>query len=76
MLVQGKGASYADGYRYVFVEYGPMELDINLRVRVHELEKALEERVTSFLPFSVPGYVSMVHKATGSHACYGAPQPS
>lgn len=27
------------------MEYGPMELDINLRVRVHELEKALEEKV-------------------------------
>ena len=25
--------------RYVFVEYGPMELDLNLRVRVHELEQ-------------------------------------
>ena len=33
-------------YRYVFVEYGPMELDINLRVRVHELEKALKEKVS------------------------------
>ncbi|CAK0782570.1 hypothetical protein CVIRNUC_005782 [Coccomyxa viridis] len=32
------------GDRYVFVEYGPMELDINLRVRVHELEKVLEEK--------------------------------
>ena len=40
-----KGASSADVHRYVFVEYGPMELDINLRVRVHELEKALEEKV-------------------------------
>ena len=32
-------------YRYVFVEYGPMELDINLRVRVDELEKVLVEKV-------------------------------
>ena len=35
------------GCRYVFVEYGPMELDINLRVRVHELEKALKEKASS-----------------------------
>lgn len=27
--------------RYVFVEYGPMQLDLNLRVRVHFLEQAL-----------------------------------
>ena len=32
-------------YRYIFVEYGPMELDLNLRVRVAELQKALEEQV-------------------------------
>lgn len=32
--------------RYVFVEYGPMELDINLRVRVHELETALKKKVS------------------------------
>ena len=33
--------------RYVFVEYGPLEIDLNLRVRVHELEKAVEKRVCS-----------------------------
>ncbi len=31
--------------RYVFVEYGPMELDLNLRVRVHELERYLADKV-------------------------------
>jgi hypothetical protein len=29
----------------VFVEYGPMELDLNLRVRVHELEQHLQKKV-------------------------------
>lgn len=31
------------GDRYVLVEYGPMELDLNLRVRVHMLEKWLAD---------------------------------
>lgn len=31
--------------RYVFVEYGPMELDLNLRVRIDELEKFLAKQV-------------------------------
>ena len=31
--------------RYVFVEYGPMELDLNLRVRIDELEKYLAAQV-------------------------------
>ena len=31
--------------RYVQVEYGPMELDLNLRVRIHELEKHLADQV-------------------------------
>ena len=30
--------------RYLFVEYGPMELDLNLRVRVHELQGALMQQ--------------------------------
>eukprot|EP00803_Ostreobium_quekettii_P002335 evm.model.scf_303EXC.6 EVM.evm.TU.scf_303EXC.6 scf_303EXC:97659-103117(+) len=39
------GAQYRlAGDRYVLVEYGPMELDINLRVRVHMLEKWLADR--------------------------------
>ena len=32
------------GDRYVMVEYGPMELDLNLRVRVWALEKHLAEQ--------------------------------
>lgn len=31
------------GDRYVQVEYGPMELDLTLRVRVHCLEEALKK---------------------------------
>ena len=31
--------------RYIFVEYGPMELDLNLRVRIHELEEWLKQKV-------------------------------
>ena len=31
--------------RYVQVEYGPMELDLNLRVPIHELEKHLADQV-------------------------------
>lgn len=31
--------------RYVFVEYGPMELDLNLRVRIDELERYLADKV-------------------------------
>ena len=40
-------------HRYVFVEYGPMELDLNLRVRVHELEAFLEQKVRAS-PGSLP----------------------
>ena len=32
------------GDRYVMVEYGPLELDLNLRVRVWALEKHLKEQ--------------------------------
>ena len=41
--------------RYVFVEYGPMELDLNLRVRVHELEQHLQKKVNyGLIPATVP----------------------
>ena len=40
--------------RYVQVEYGPMELDLNLRVRIHELEKHLAAQVAS-VPLQAPG---------------------
>ncbi len=33
--------------RYVQVEYGPMELDLNLRVRIYELEKHLKQQVSA-----------------------------
>ena len=33
-------------YRYVQVEYGPMELDLNLRVRIYELEKHLKQQAS------------------------------
>ena len=36
---------YQCACRYVQVEYGPMELDLNLRVRIFELEKHLAEQV-------------------------------
>jgi urea carboxylase len=34
-------ACRADGDRYLLVEYGPMALDLNLRIRVHALETTL-----------------------------------
>lgn len=44
-----------DKLRYVFVEYGPMELDLNLRVRVDELEHHLASQVTiSLACLSIP----------------------
>ena len=36
------------GDRYVMVEYGPMELDLNLRVRVWALEKYLKDQKVQF----------------------------
>ncbi|CAD7701958.1 unnamed protein product [Ostreobium quekettii] len=50
------GAQYRlAGDRYVLVEYGPMELDINLRVRVHMLEKWLADRKVEGLVETNPG---------------------
>lgn len=34
--------------RYIFVEYGPMALDLNLRVRIDELENYLAAQVSHF----------------------------
>ena len=42
-------------YRYVQVEYGPMELDLNLRVRIHELEKHLAGQGIQGLVETSPG---------------------
>ncbi|KAK9808039.1 hypothetical protein WJX73_007706 [Symbiochloris irregularis] len=50
------GAQYRlAGDRYVFVEYGPMELDLNLRVRIAELTKALEQQRLQGLIDMTPG---------------------
>ncbi|KAK9905055.1 hypothetical protein WJX75_008745 [Coccomyxa subellipsoidea] len=43
------------GDRYVFVEYGPMELDLNLRVRVHELEGYLADKAVPGIVETSPG---------------------
>ncbi|KAL3134817.1 hypothetical protein ABBQ32_007791 [Trebouxia sp. C0010 RCD-2024] len=43
------------GDRYVQVEYGPMELDLNLRVRIHELEKYLANQKVEGLVETSPG---------------------
>eukprot|EP01025_Chloroclados_australasicus_P016511 TRINITY_DN1830_c0_g1_i6.p1 TRINITY_DN1830_c0_g1~~TRINITY_DN1830_c0_g1_i6.p1 ORF type:complete len:1188 (-),score=148.95 TRINITY_DN1830_c0_g1_i6:1676-5239(-) len=43
------------GDRYVMVEYGPMELDLNIRVRVYALEKWLEANSVEGLVETSPG---------------------
>ncbi|DBA70016.1 TPA: hypothetical protein ACH3X2_012365 [Trebouxia sp. C0005] len=43
------------GDRYVQVEYGPMELDLNLRVRIYELEKHLKQQGVEGLVETSPG---------------------
>lgn len=42
------------GDRYVMVEYGPMELDLNLRVRVWALEKHLAEQKVRTIADTLP----------------------
>eukprot|EP00884_Botryococcus_braunii_P008296 jgi/Botrbrau1/17468/Bobra.0054s0055.1 len=50
------GAMYRlAGDRYVFVEYGPMQLDLNLRVRVFYLEQALAAQGIDGLVETSPG---------------------
>ena len=61
--------------RYVFVEYGPMELDINLRVRVHELERAIQERVgalSTMLAVTAPS--DMAHGVSEAPVMLQCPQ--
>jgi hypothetical protein len=49
------------GDRYVLVEYGPMELDLNLRVRIWALQahladakvRPVERRLTLDAPFNI-----------------------
>lgn len=48
------------GDRYVFLEYGPMELDLNLRVRIHELEQYLAEQKIEGLLETSPGVRSVM----------------
>ncbi|KAK9817750.1 hypothetical protein WJX72_001615 [[Myrmecia] bisecta] len=43
------------GDRYVFVEYGPMELDLNLRVRVAELEQWVADQAVPGIVETSPG---------------------
>ena len=40
------------GDRYVLVEYGPMELDLNLRVRVWALQQYLTDKQARVRPIS------------------------
>lgn len=48
------------GDRYVFLEYGPMELDINLRIRVHEIEQYLAAQGIDGLIETSPGVRSVM----------------
>lgn len=48
------------GDRYIFVEYGPMELDLNLRVRVQLLEEWLEKKSIDGLVETSPGVRSLM----------------
>ena len=49
------GAKWHLSHRYVVVEYGPMELDLNLRVRVAELEAHLAALARPGLLETSPG---------------------
>ena len=48
------------GDRYIFVEYGPMELDLNLRVRVEQLQDWLSSKQISGLIETSPGVRSLM----------------
>jgi urea carboxylase len=48
------------GDRYVFLEYGPMELDLALRVRVHELQAWLAAQGVDGLVETSPGVRSVM----------------
>ncbi|SFS11118.1 urea carboxylase [Granulicella pectinivorans] len=49
----------ADGDKYMLVEYGPMELDLNLRFRVHVLEQNLREANLDGIIDITPGIRSL-----------------
>lgn len=68
------------GDRYVLVEYGPMELDLNLRVRIWALQahladakvRPVERRLTPAAPLTgivqIPGVnAGCVHGGTACH---------
>lgn len=50
--------------RYVQVEYGPMELDLNLRVRIYELERHLKGQVSLTAGSTLKGKVSSLKGST------------
>jgi urea carboxylase len=55
----------ADGDRYLLIEYGPNVLDLNLRFRVHALERQL--RV-----MKLPGIIDITPGVRSMHIHYGA----
>ncbi|KAK9808021.1 hypothetical protein WJX73_005265 [Symbiochloris irregularis] len=60
--------------RYLFAEYGPMELDLNLRVRIAELTKALEQQRLQGLIDMTPGVRSCLLECQAAAGLeHGAP---
>ncbi len=53
------------GDAYLLVEYGPMALDLNLRIRVHTLEEALTGMKIEGLLETIPGVRSLLIKYDG-----------
>ena len=48
------------GDRYIMVEYGPLVLDINMRLRIHLLETWLRSQMIAGLEDTIPGVRSML----------------
>lgn len=48
------------GDRYIFIEYGPMELDLNLRVRVQLMEEWLQKKNITGVVEASPGVRSLM----------------
>jgi len=55
------------GDSYLLVEYGEMVLDLNLRLRVHSLEKTIRNMNIEGLLETVPGVRSLLIKYNGLH---------
>lgn len=53
------------GDRYILVEYGPMVLDLNLRCRIHFLEKHLLEECLDGLEETAPGVRTLLIRYNG-----------